>query len=200
VSATNGKRLAGHDPNDERTARDDAADFLRAMLADGPRLAKEVQAEARAAGITKRTLERAKKLLGVISSKAGLAAGWQWSLPSDPECGQGGQHAHTQKGGRLGGQGATFADSESQPQPPAATGATTEGNDGGGPPQPSQDGDAGPEGAADKPKTAGFDPDAGHFEPYTVDPVGGPCVLCGQFTRGRLARTGELRHKLGCPG
>jgi putative DNA primase/helicase len=133
VDDLDGERLAGHDPNDEGSARAEAVEFLRAMLADGPRLAKEVQEEARSVGISEKTLRRAKKLRGVISSNDGFLGGWQWSLPSEPEEGQGGQHAHTQKDGRLGGQWPPSGDSESQPPPRGTAGTTTEGNGNPGP-------------------------------------------------------------------
>lgn len=72
----------------ERTERDDAMDFLRAELADGPRLVKEIKAEAKAAGITEITLQRAKATLGIRPSKGGYQGAWRWSLKDD----QGGDH------------------------------------------------------------------------------------------------------------
>jgi DnaB-like helicase N terminal domain/AAA domain len=68
---------------EERTKQDDAADFLRTELEDGPRATKEIQAEARGAGIGWRTVEEAKKQLGVRASKQGFGAGWVWELPED---------------------------------------------------------------------------------------------------------------------
>lgn len=67
----------------ERTERDDAADFLRTELADGPRPAKEIIAAAVEAGHHRRTIERAKAELGIKSQRVGGAAGggrWEWSL------------------------------------------------------------------------------------------------------------------------
>jgi hypothetical protein len=66
---------------EERTERDEAADFLGAELADGPRLAAEIRRAARDAGISERTLKRGKAELGVTSSKTGLGGGWLWALP-----------------------------------------------------------------------------------------------------------------------
>lgn len=69
--------------DEERTAVDDAKDFLQAVLADGPKPSGEVYSEANGAGISKRTLERAKNALGVESSKQGLGGGWAWKFPED---------------------------------------------------------------------------------------------------------------------
>ena len=63
-----------------------ADEWLLAALAGGPRPAKELQEEARAAGYCVRTLERAKRRLGVIARrvrKDGRAL-WQWSDPTLP--------------------------------------------------------------------------------------------------------------------
>ncbi len=60
------------------TARDEAAAVLRDILADGPVSATEATARAIAAGISERTLSRAKSDLGVKSDKD--ANGWVWSL------------------------------------------------------------------------------------------------------------------------
>ena len=76
-----GEQLAGHDTDGERSARDEAEDFLVQTLADGPRNAADVVAEAKSTGISERTLRTVKRRLGVASSKAGMGGGWQWSLP-----------------------------------------------------------------------------------------------------------------------
>ena len=65
-------------------AQDDAADFLTNTLATGPRLAREVYAEAEAAGITERTLKRAKARLGIEAERRGGPGGsgaWYWIGP-----------------------------------------------------------------------------------------------------------------------
>ena len=66
-------------------ARDEAEDFLREMLADGPKPAKSIKSEASEAGLAWRTVWRAKDTLAVKSSKTGAEGGWEWFLP------QGGQ-------------------------------------------------------------------------------------------------------------
>ena len=68
---------------EQRTKRDDAADFLREELGDGAKPTKDLQAAARAAGIGWRTVEDAKADLGVKASKLGFGGGWTWSLPED---------------------------------------------------------------------------------------------------------------------
>lgn len=96
-----------------RTAQEEATDFLAAALAGGPRPSKHVQAEAREAGISDRTLRRAKAKLRVKATQhreGDKVANWIWELPNtsytyghlghvghvghvDPDLGgQGGQH------------------------------------------------------------------------------------------------------------
>src|SRR5262249_6067442 len=62
---------------------EDAKSWLILRLgSSGPRLANEIATEAKDAGISERTLKRAKGELGVQSKKAGTA--WLWELrPSD---------------------------------------------------------------------------------------------------------------------
>ncbi|MBK6767825.1 MAG: AAA family ATPase [Ardenticatenales bacterium] len=73
-------------PNpDVRTAKREAADFVRELLADGPVAANDGYQAADDAGIAKRTLKRAHKELGVVATKS--AAGWSWSLPAAAEQG-----------------------------------------------------------------------------------------------------------------
>jgi putative DNA primase/helicase len=72
----------------ERPERTEAEDFLRDVLADGPRPSTEIEAEAKGAGISWRTVRRAQKALGIKPyRKAGAGDGlgkserWYWSLP-----------------------------------------------------------------------------------------------------------------------
>ena len=64
-------------------ARSDAEDFLREVLADGPRLASDVEEDARKAGLSKATLRRAKDAIGVKSRPRGFGKDkqWFWVLP-----------------------------------------------------------------------------------------------------------------------
>jgi putative DNA primase/helicase len=79
--------LRGHhdDDHDDRPATqlERATDFLRAELRAGPRESEELLGAAREQGISKRTLERAKSMLGVKSDRDGFGpeGHWYWSLP-----------------------------------------------------------------------------------------------------------------------
>jgi hypothetical protein len=70
---------------EERSATEEAQDFLRDFLVDGAKPAKEVIKEARKAGISERTLDRAKK--GLVKARRANAIGesqgsgqWAWYL------------------------------------------------------------------------------------------------------------------------
>jgi len=58
--------------------RQEAREFLERFLADGPHLQKEVMDWGDQEGISKRTLDRAKKEIGVISKQT--PKGWVWHL------------------------------------------------------------------------------------------------------------------------
>ncbi len=62
---------------------DQAKEFLRELLAAGPVTALAVKAAAAAEAISGISLQRAKKALGVQSSKSAMDGGWQWTLPSN---------------------------------------------------------------------------------------------------------------------
>lgn len=74
--------------DDERTATGEATDWLRDVLAAGPRPARDVQREARGAGIEPKPLRTARERLGVRPQKAGFGSGWVWSLPKMPTSGE----------------------------------------------------------------------------------------------------------------
>ncbi len=78
---------------EERSALEEAKDFLQGLLADGAIAAKRVYAEARGAGYAERTMRRAQKALGVEAFKDGLKAGWSWRLP--PKMAKEPEHGHT---------------------------------------------------------------------------------------------------------
>ncbi|MBX7166515.1 MAG: AAA family ATPase [Pirellulales bacterium] len=79
---------------EDRSEREEALEFLRDRLADGPVAVVDVNREARSQGIADRTLRRARRALGVLKTKDGLRGGWSLSLPPDdaglvwPEAGQ----------------------------------------------------------------------------------------------------------------
>jgi hypothetical protein len=80
--------VENHDDGGE--AIEDAETFLGDMLRDGPVPTRDIQQAARAHGHSWRTVERAKKQLGIEAVKAGLAAGWSWQLPPPPKTANGG--------------------------------------------------------------------------------------------------------------
>ena len=74
----------------ERSVVDDAVDWLRELLADGPRAMRDVEEDARGAGYSIAALRRAKAVLGVVSRKPAFGGPWEWSLPGEgarrPRC------------------------------------------------------------------------------------------------------------------
>ncbi len=90
---------------EERSALDEAKDFLLDVLAAGPVEAKQIWRDSKDCGIAERTMKRAKKALGVIAEKTDFSKGWRWRLPDDTrKGGQGGQ------GGQEGPKGTTQND------------------------------------------------------------------------------------------
>jgi len=65
--------------------RDDAAAWLADFLGGGQKLSRDVRAAAKAEGISKRTLDRAKVMAGVRSHKEAFGGGWVWALPKTDE-------------------------------------------------------------------------------------------------------------------
>ena len=77
--------LRPYQPEEERNAVEEAQDFLREILADGEKSAKEVLREAKKAGLSDRTIERAKK--GLVKGRKAQVSGqprgtapWLWYL------------------------------------------------------------------------------------------------------------------------
>lgn len=73
---------------EEKTALEEATEFLKDELSDNPMAAKQVKLNAKREGISERTLNRAKARLKIRSTKE--AYGWTWMLPQEFEGGQGG--------------------------------------------------------------------------------------------------------------
>jgi putative DNA primase/helicase len=76
--------LRGQPDEEEQAGTDEAEEFLKAELADGPRSASELTKRARGLGITEKQLRRARGRLGVESSKSGFTGPWEWSLTKAP--------------------------------------------------------------------------------------------------------------------
>jgi len=68
-------------PGPEPRARLAAEDWLRKLLATGEVPAAKVKGEAKAAGMSFRTVQRAADELGVIREKNTFDGGWQWRFP-----------------------------------------------------------------------------------------------------------------------
>jgi putative DNA primase/helicase len=64
-----------------RSAVESAAEFLRALLGDGPVPSSRVYEEARQVGHADTTIKRAQQALGIKSRKGGMKDGWLWELP-----------------------------------------------------------------------------------------------------------------------
>ena len=69
---------------DERSALREAFDFLRELLDGGELSAADVFKRAREAGISERTLERAKRRLGIRHRKQFGSGKFVWFLPDRP--------------------------------------------------------------------------------------------------------------------
>lgn len=66
---------------EERSQGSEAREFLLSLLEDGARDSKSVMSEARKQGISRRSLDSAKRALKVIIKKHGFRGGWEWQLP-----------------------------------------------------------------------------------------------------------------------
>ncbi|MFC1933274.1 AAA family ATPase [Chloroflexota bacterium] len=78
--------MAVEDTGEGKSARDEAADFLRDELRDGPVEAAQVWRDAREAGLSEITVKRAKAILGIITRRQGETGKrgggkFTWELP-----------------------------------------------------------------------------------------------------------------------
>jgi AAA domain-containing protein len=84
-SPHNGRALLSSPNEEERSALDEAQEFLEAELDDGARHpAGDVLKAARRIGISEPTLRRARRRLGVETEKTGFGSSgaWEWWLPA----------------------------------------------------------------------------------------------------------------------
>lgn len=92
----------GDDADDERTERDEAGEWLRSVLAEGPLNAADLKLLAQRNGLAWRTVRRAKDALGVQSKKGAMRGGWTWQLPEGVQGGhEGAEGVHSEKAGHL---------------------------------------------------------------------------------------------------
>jgi hypothetical protein len=88
INQTADEAIAAATPgaNDKINAIDEAVDFLKRLLADGPVASSEVFEAAKANGIAAATLRRAKEKRGVIARHdESFEGGWKWCLPSQDD-------------------------------------------------------------------------------------------------------------------
>lgn len=103
VSVSADEALAGdRDDGEGRTERDDAAGWLRDYLGNGPKLARDVLTESKAAGFSERTIKRAKSALPIDTRKEAFSGGWVWALRDDEGCHNRPEECHTPDVGTLG--------------------------------------------------------------------------------------------------
>lgn len=89
--------------DDARTERDEAADWLREVLTEGPLNAADVKVLAQRNGLAWRTVRRAKESLNVRSKKGAMRGGWTWQLPEDVQgVHEGAEGVHPETAGHLG--------------------------------------------------------------------------------------------------
>jgi putative DNA primase/helicase len=76
---------AAQPPEESQKPRDANAGWLRNLLSHGGMNAADVQAEARAAGLSEKQLRTARENLGIQPIKRDFSGGWFWQLPKMPE-------------------------------------------------------------------------------------------------------------------
>jgi putative DNA primase/helicase len=67
---------------EERSEIEDAKEFLRNLLADGPLPSRQIRTDGEGAGYSWRTIQRAKKALGIEAEKDGMKGAWMWKPPT----------------------------------------------------------------------------------------------------------------------
>lgn len=100
---------------EEKTATDEARDWLVELLRDGPMRAGDIQREAKNAGISYKSLRRAKDKLRVKTQKQAFSGGWEWCLPEDAPAPRCPEDSPTQKKGALE---LLAQNTKAPPQPP----------------------------------------------------------------------------------
>jgi putative DNA primase/helicase len=82
VTVTANEVLAPAQVAEDRSAVEEAADFLVELLGDGPVSSRQVEADAKGAGHSWAAIRRARQVLGVEVVKSGMRGGWEWRLPT----------------------------------------------------------------------------------------------------------------------
>lgn len=81
VTLTADQAMAMQGDPEEKTALDDAREFLLGLLADGPVPAGQIRKDSEGAGFSWRTIQRAADRLGLDRKKSEMRGGWTWRLP-----------------------------------------------------------------------------------------------------------------------
>jgi putative DNA primase/helicase len=111
VAITADEAMAPQEDPEERSAMDDAKQFLTNLLADGPVSSKQIKADAEGAGFSWRTIQRAQKVLNIDAYKGGMKEGWLWMLP--PKSAKKGEERQEKNVALFGNLGALRQDNES---------------------------------------------------------------------------------------
>ena len=112
---------------DTEAERRDAEAFLREVLADGPVPSKEVMADARANGIARGTLVKAKSSLGVQSKKRGFGSDgeWVWVMADEEATGESGRGKDATEGPKAAKPDAVAALGDEKAIGPTRTGGSS---------------------------------------------------------------------------
>ncbi len=81
VTTTAEEAIGGGEAKAKQPKLDEAAEWLREILAYGPMSSAKVETAARAAGYSIWTVRKAAKAAGVRIAKGGYRGGWTWSMP-----------------------------------------------------------------------------------------------------------------------
>lgn len=79
--------LKAEEDEETKTAVEEAKEFLKEILSSGAVASSEIKKDARKAGISEITLNRAKRKLGIktkfLKNEKGKIVNWIWELPDD---------------------------------------------------------------------------------------------------------------------
>jgi AAA domain len=82
VDISANEALAADNAGADASARHEAEELLRGILAAGPVAVQTIRAEASSAGMSWSTVRRAQKQMQIRPRKAGMEDGWVWELPT----------------------------------------------------------------------------------------------------------------------
>ncbi len=101
ITTTANEVLAANSGESDRSATEEAIEWLNNLLVNGPMKAPDVQKEARQAGIGDKPLRTARERMGIKPYKKEFAGGWWWELKHSEDA----QDVPLQNQGILGGKG-----------------------------------------------------------------------------------------------